>query len=197
MAAVELPPLPKAADVTPRPIEAGGPLAAMIGSSVQTMDRLGDKWSIEVNPPSGAYSTLIQSARMTAKAQQATVVMVWPQPALLVPIGAPLVKGAGQLGTSLITDGWTPNIVLPPLRMVSFHNGVRHYIHQSTAQVVVSAIGDATLTLWPALRVSPADNLALEIIAAKIEGFIFSPADFGLSRRRHYSFPSFLLAEND
>lgn len=71
----------------------------------------------------------------------------------------PLVNGAGQTGRSLNTDGW-PNstAVLSAGQFVTIGN----QLLQLTADVTSNGSGQATLSFEPAIRVSPADNAAIE-----------------------------------
>lgn len=71
----------------------------------------------------------------------------------------PLVNGAGQTGRSLNTDGW-PNstTVLSAGQFVTIGN----QLLQLTADVTSNGSGQATISFEPAIRVSPADNAAIE-----------------------------------
>jgi hypothetical protein len=67
-----------------------------------------------------------------------------------------LVNGAGQTGTSLVTDGW----VGPGLRAGDFFSlgsGATLRMYRVTADVVLTS-GAGTLQFVPALRSSPVDN---------------------------------------
>lgn len=73
-----------------------------------------------------------------------------------VATGAPLVLGAGQEGSSIQTDGWTPSIEN------ILRAGDYFCVNNELKRVVDNAISDgagiATLNFAPALRSSPADN---------------------------------------
>lgn len=71
----------------------------------------------------------------------------------------PLVNGASQTGRSLITDGWPPSTtVLYGGQFVTINN----QLLQLTNNIVSDSSGNATITFAPAIRVSPADNAAIE-----------------------------------
>ena len=89
--------------------------------------------------------------------------------------GTPLVNGASQTGSSLITDAWTAGYVIPKGKWVSVSVSSLLYLYQTTAAVTANGSGQATLSLRPLLRASPADNAALNINPAKIEGFVTLP----------------------
>ena len=71
----------------------------------------------------------------------------------------PLVNGAGQTGRTLATDGWPlSSTVLKAGQYVTIGNQML----QLTADVVSNGTGQATISFEPAIRVSPADNAAIE-----------------------------------
>lgn len=71
-----------------------------------------------------------------------------------------LVKGAGQSGYSLLTDGWAISTTVLPEG--SYFN-VNGELKMTTAPVVSNGAGEATITFGPALRASPADNAPITI----------------------------------
>jgi len=80
-----------------------------------------------------------------------------------VATGTPLVMGASQTGRSILTDGWTAtqtNIVRAgDLIKFAGHNKV----YMITADANSNNFGEATITIEPALMVSPADNAAVTV----------------------------------
>lgn len=71
--------------------------------------------------------------------------------------GSPLIKGAAQVGESLVTDGWTPGVnnILMKGDYIELPN--------METKIVISNVnsdggGNATIPIKPALRNSPADN---------------------------------------
>lgn len=121
-------------------------------------------------------------------------VMRWriPQIVLASP-GTPRVNGAGQGGTSLVTDGWTPGIVIPKRYYLSMVVSGRRYVHRTTAAVTATG-GAATLPLFPPLRIAPADNTLIEVDAA-IEGLV----EFaGFEESQGFAAPaSFVITEEE
>lgn len=75
--------------------------------------------------------------------------------------GTPLVKGAGQTGRTLITDGWTANQTA--LLLPGDYIGIGTQLCVITALAASDATGTATLTFEPPLRSVPADNAAITI----------------------------------
>lgn len=66
-----------------------------------------------------------------------------------------LVKGASQSGTSLIVDGLTVSVLAIS---AGEYFQVRDEYKIVKANATANGSGEATITFWPALRVSPADN---------------------------------------
>jgi len=74
--------------------------------------------------------------------------------------GTPLINGASQIGTSLITDGWTNNILqlkVGDIFSIVGENKVYMVVTDGTSD----GSGNLTLTISPPLLSSPADNAAL------------------------------------
>lgn len=77
-----------------------------------------------------------------------------------VATGTPLVNGAGQTGTSLITDGWTNSVtVLKAGDWIQIDGDKK--VYTITEDAISSGAGAATLKIFPALRKSPPDNFAI------------------------------------
>lgn len=86
-----------------------------------------------------------------------------------VATGTPLVKGASQTGSELITDGWTPDTtgILKAGDYIQLGSGSSAKLHKVLDDVNSDSSGDATLTLWPDLRSAPSDNSAITVSGAK------------------------------
>lgn len=83
--------------------------------------------------------------------------------------GTPLVKGAGQTGGTLLTDGWTAGVtgILKAGDWVQLGTGVTSRLHKVLQDANSDGSGNATLELWPGPRTAPADNEALVVTNAK------------------------------
>jgi len=73
-----------------------------------------------------------------------------------VATGTPLIKGAGQTGLSILTDGWTPNTtgILKQADYIQVGNEMKMVM----ANVNSDGSGNATILISHAFRSSPADN---------------------------------------
>lgn len=79
--------------------------------------------------------------------------------------GTPLVNGASQTGNELLTDGWTANQtgILKAGDYIQLGSAASSRLHKVLEDVNSNASGQATLTLFPALRSSPSDNAAITV----------------------------------
>jgi hypothetical protein len=75
--------------------------------------------------------------------------------------GTPLVNGANQSGASLVTDGWTASQT--GILKAGDFIGVNGELKMVTADVNSDGSGNATLSIEPPLRASPADNSAITV----------------------------------
>jgi hypothetical protein len=75
--------------------------------------------------------------------------------------GTPIVNGASQSGRTLVTDGWTAN--QSSLLLPGDYIGVNGQLLVITAAAASNALGQATLSIEPPLRTSPADNAAITV----------------------------------
>lgn len=79
--------------------------------------------------------------------------------------GTPLVNGSGQTGNELITDGWTPDTanIMMAGDWIQLGAGATSRLYKVLDDVNSDGTGTATLTLFPSLRSSPADNSTVVI----------------------------------
>lgn len=154
------------------------------GGPVQRLNRKGSRWRATVSLPAMTYAEAL--AWTDLRVEDDTVVLNVPQPGLDVGSpGTPLVKGAGQLGSSLLIDGLTAGYGIRKGQFLTVVTGSQRYLHQATAAVTASGAGEATVAIRPMLRVSPADNAVVEIAAPKIEGFVRTPPSFDVNPAFH------------
>lgn len=195
---VALPAVVRAADVTQRLIDFGATLTPTLGGPSQRIARLGARYALDVRMPplDDASARAMLGALLKAQTEAATLTLSWPQPAAAA-LGSVLVNGAGQAGSSLILDHFTAGVSIPALTFFSFIMGGRYYLHCITAATAANGSGQATVAIAPMLRVSPSDNLAVEMVAPTIEGFLDDSTvawTLQLLKRRAVSFS---LTENE
>lgn len=86
-----------------------------------------------------------------------------------VATGTPLVNGGSQSGNELVTDGWTNSTtgILKAGDYIQLGSGSSSQLYKVLDDVNSNGSGQATLTVWPDLRTSPADNAAITVSNAK------------------------------
>ena len=74
--------------------------------------------------------------------------------------GTPLVNGANQTGASLSIDGCSNSITnwLKAGDYIQLGGGSSATLHKVLTNVDTNSSGQATLNLWPSIRVAPSDN---------------------------------------
>lgn len=127
----------------------------------------GQMWGVEVSTPrmSLEQAGRWQSFLLKLNGQQGTFKL--GDPTKTEPrgsaLGIPLVRGAGQSGQELVTDGWDPSEA--GLLLEGDHIELTgNRLHQVLNDVNSDVSGIATIDIWPALRTAPADNLALILV---------------------------------
>lgn len=152
----------------------GGLLRPLSGGKVQRQSRIGDMMACSGQLP--MMDRDCAAAWVSALFGQLagdTVRWTLPAPYALAGAGTPRVNGAGQQGSSLITDGWTAGQVIPDHTAFNVPDAAgRPYLHFTRGAVTANGSGQATLTFGPLLRIVPADNAALEVAAPKIQGWL-------------------------
>ena len=143
------------------------------GGQNQYIARMGSRFAVQVTLPPLNYDDARQwlAARMKAVTDGDTVSYGWPQP-IQSTLGTPLVNGGSQLGSSLICDGFTNGVAIPQLAFFSHVISSHTYLHTVTSSGSADGSGNATLTIAPMMRASPADNTALNFTNPTIEGFM-------------------------
>jgi len=140
-----------------------------LNGAVQTLELPGARWfgTFDINPRTRAQAAAWQAflvnlsgsaGRFSAFDPSATS----PQGAYDSSLDNPLVNGASQTGTSLVTDGWRANIT--GILKAGDYFSVNGEFKMVVADVDTDASGAATITFRPALRSSPPDNAALTLI---------------------------------
>ncbi|MBC2731384.1 hypothetical protein [Thiobacillus sp.] len=78
-----------------------------------------------------------------------------------VATGIPLVNGAGQTGQSLVTDGWTAGVT--GILKQGDYIEVASRLYMVMVDADSDGSGNATLDIWPRLRVATLDNEAITV----------------------------------
>jgi hypothetical protein len=157
----------------PRPVSNAGQTNPAIGGVRQRKGRIGSHFRMEGRfPPLEMDAGRSHVADLLA-CELVPAALLIPQPELVIGTpGATAVNGAGQAGFSLVIDGATPGYTF---RKGQFFNHVtlaRRYLYSVQASVTANGSGQATLSVWPMLRIVPADNATLDFATPRIEGWL-------------------------
>jgi hypothetical protein len=165
------------ATATPRFLDRGGVLKAIAGGSDQRLDRIGDKMgaSFTTKPMKGEEARIWSSRLIRGRKEKASI--KFPQPGVSIAQSVDYtVDGAqgAQVSTLLVktaSAGEIGKTFKEGQFITVIHLGIR-YVHQVTADTVVSGLQKATLPIQPPTRFAPADNDVVEVISPKIEGYV-------------------------
>lgn len=82
-----------------------------------------------------------------------------------VATGTPVVDGINQSGNTLLTRGWSNSVtgILLAGDYIQIGTGTNSRLHMVTADANSDSSGDASLSIVPALRSSPADGTAITV----------------------------------
>lgn len=157
----------------PRPVSNAGRTNPAIGGVRQRKVRIGSHFRMEGKfPPLDMDSGRSHAADILA-CETVPASLLIPQPELVIGVpGATAVNGGGQAGYALAITGATPGYAF---RKGQFFNHVtlqRRYLYSVQAPAVANGAGQVVLSLWPLMRVVPADNATLDFLTPRIEGWL-------------------------
>lgn len=131
-----------------------------LNGTVQTVEFPGARWMLTASLPPMKRDTASDWQSFFAQLRGMSGRFYAGDPKGRVPrgtaLGTPLVNGASQTGTSLITDGWTISQAAALKAGDYFQVGTELKVVLAT--VASNGSGQATITFEPPLRASPADN---------------------------------------
>lgn len=169
---IALPTSPRTAKAKPKLIGNSVETDPIIGGVVQRKVRLGTRWALDATLPVMDYAAAMAWTADLASSETEEVLLLWPQPAEQVGvIGAPVVNGGGQAGSSLAVRGATAGYTYKKGLFFSLVQGGRRYLHQITAAATANGAGVAVVQIKPMLRVVPGDGAVLEFLEPKIQGW--------------------------
>ena len=165
-------PAPTRAD--PAYLDWGGQLRPIFGGAIQKLNRLGDRFALNVVMPVMESADLgrVWVANLVL-AQRQGAIMEFPQHSLDVgQPGAPVVDGADQSGSTLALRGFQPGYVVRVGQFFSLIVGGRRYLHMAAADVAADSDGRIALPIAPMLRVRPGNGVIAEFEQPMIEGWL-------------------------
>jgi len=105
-----------------------------------------------------------------------------------VATGAPKVSVGGQTGNELVTYGWTTSQtgILRAGDYIQLGSGATAQLYKILDDVNSDGSGNATLTIWPSLRSSPADEAPITVSSPKGNFRLTSPAAWDIDEASIY-----------
>ena len=97
-----------------------------------------------------------------------------------ISIGAPLVRGASQTGTSLIMDGLNTGFTWRSGDFLSFPNGSFEELHMVLLDAAANPQTEATVLLDPPIKKAPANNTIIRWNSPRCEMIVSQGQDFVL-----------------
>jgi hypothetical protein len=195
---IELPSTPQPNSATPALLTFGGILRPPLGGKLLKLDRMGDRFRIDVSyPPLDTDTGRIFVSRLLQGKREGIRL---PYPLLSVDQGSPgspRVNGAGQSGRTIDLDGFNPGYVAREGFWLSIVNAAgQHYLHNVRADTTANGSGVMTdLPIEPMLRVAFADNAVVNFAVPMIEGLVLGEeAEWQMSLAHHIGI-SFAIEE--
>ncbi len=115
---------------------------------------------------------------------------IWIDACLIQPLDTygGLVNGASQTGYDLVTDGWQASQtgIMLAGDWLQLGTGNTSRLYKVMADANSDASGNATLTLWPKLRSSPADNDAITVSSPKGRFMLAQDIDWSIDEAHIY-----------
>lgn len=191
-----LPRLHRQTDYKLRKVSSGGVARSAIGGAALPMTNLGDHWALEIE--SGTLSAicgrelLADIVQGSGTAARAYIPQIGIEPGA---VGLPKVMGAGQNGSVLAIDGFTPYAAIRKGWFFTVANASLPSLHIITAEVIADATGEADVAFWPGLRTIPADNTVIEMVEPWIEGLIDEGGDHDAGLAKAMSLDTFVIEE--
>ena len=136
-----------------------------LDKTVQTLELPGARWmaTLSFNNLTDADARILLAFLAALRGQSGRFTMhdhSHPTPSGIA-TGTPLVAGASQTGGTLVTDGWTPSQT--GILKAGDYLGVNGELHMVIADADSDVSGNATFSIEPPLRASPADNAAITV----------------------------------
>ena len=156
---------------SPTMLDWGGALTATNGGATQTLMRLGTRHSLDFTLPVMPTEPLgrIWAAKLRL-AKLFGALLPFGQDGFSIGVpGSPVIAGAGQSGMMLAVRGFQPGYAVRLGQAFSLVHQGRRYLHWAAEQGI-SLDGSLELSIFPMLRVIPADGDVLEFAKPMIQG---------------------------
>ena len=164
---ITYPTLRGVANITWRAVRADMQTSSPLTYAQQVIKHQGQRWEADVVLPPMERAEAKEFISFCLRLDGRTGTFLFSPPAEELPSGAlggtPLVAGASQTGSELNIDGLTFSVTdwMKGGDFFQIWTGAASRLHMVTQDVSSDGAGLATLDIWPNLRESPTDNLAI------------------------------------
>lgn len=161
-----------------RPLDFGGLLRPTLGAPLQRINRLGNRYAIDVElppvkeEPDGRLLTAMLELALSNGGS-----IVFPQPGFKMrPMGAPVVDGplAAEL-TAVPMRGLLANSIIRYGQYFSVITAGQRYVYRAAEEAEADATGDVSVPIMTMLRAELEDGDTVELEKPVLEGFIDVP----------------------
>jgi hypothetical protein len=170
---ITLPEKPGVRTAKPRLVDTGAIQRSPLGTWAQRLNRPGNHFAIDVVAPTtrGADVGRILISRLV-RGMEEGLLLPFVQDVKPCVSADPVIDGAGQAGRTLNLRGWQAAAWAKEGQFFSIIQGGRRYVHMITAQALAGSDGKMVVSIYPMLRVEPADGAVCEFQRPMIEGFM-------------------------
>ena len=190
---ISLPTSPTARQITFKPRSAVSASASPLTFQPQSYVWSGQLWAAEVQlpPMARANAEAWVAALVSLNASEGSFLLgdTANKTARGVATGTPLVNGGSQTGYGLVTDGWTNGVtgILKAGDWIQLGSGNTARLYKVMADANSGATtGPATLTIWPKLRSSPANDATITVVSPMGKFMLAGDIDWSIDAAKIY-----------
>lgn len=179
-------------------LDFGGEITPSLGGAVQRINRLGNRYQLEVTLPSmrSRDDAMIWTTRVERAKQNGALYTVPLDGFDPGEPGSPIVSSAVGGGMSVAVSGLTPGYSFVEGQWLSIVHGGRRYLHRAALPMTATGAGTGTLTLASMLRTPLSVSDVIEVEVPKIEGMITTPVGWE-AMLEPYTNLSFTISESE
>jgi hypothetical protein len=161
------------ASASPFMMSAGSTARSPLSGDATRTNRLGDRFGLTVQyPPLSSDLSAMKLIALLNQGLSDGIIMHWPQVGFTpAAMGAPVVNGGNQLGSTLAIAGVSGGPVLRHGQFGNFTAGGKLHLFHLTSDVTIAG-STAPLPIFPMIRKSPATGSSVAFANPQIEGFI-------------------------
>jgi hypothetical protein len=165
------------------PLEFGGLLPSALGGATARIERMGDRYSVQVSTPPMKIEPDGRrwSARLMKARREGGIVEIHQPDLNIGAPGSPVVSATTANGRSIPVSGLTPYYAVREGQWFNYFDAAgQRYLEQAAEQVIADASGELELPLQNLLRIPLTAGWSINLAKPCIEGWI--EGDFSIPR---------------